>query len=302
MRSVKLLVAVAAASLLSSAALAQGVYSGNAPSVMSAPLLRGQSYDPGTQDTNGWYLRGDVGFASNKVDHLYNVDYDHNFPNHTALAPFQQTAIFDSSGIASIGIGYQFNSWLRADVTGQYRANANFKGSDRYTYGLGGGVQGYAIDVYGASMSSYVLMANAYADLGTWNRITPFVGAGIGVARNTIKGLTDTSLADVSPGVISPGVAYGDPASKWNLAWALHAGLAYQIDPGLTLELGYHYLNLGDAAAGDTITFQNGNTRFNPMEFKNITSHDVTVGLRWNLDPPLVYAPAPMPAPLVRKG
>jgi hypothetical protein len=35
------------------------------------------------------------------------------------------------------------------------------------------------------------------------------------------------------------------------------------------------------------------------MGFKDITSHDLTLGVRWNLDSPTVYAPPP---PVVRKG
>ena len=33
------------------------------------------------------------------------------------------------------------------------------------------------------------------------------------------------------------------------------------------------------------------------MQFKDITSHDLTLGVRWELDSPPVYAP-----PLIRKG
>ena len=38
-----------------------------------------------------------------------------------------------------------------------------------------------------------------------------------------------------------------DNASKWNLAWAAYAGLAYKVTPGLSLELTYRYVNLGKA-------------------------------------------------------
>jgi hypothetical protein len=36
------------------------------------------------------------------------------------------------------------------------------------------------------------------------------------------------------------------------------------------------------------------------MGFKDITSHDLTLGVRWNLDSPTAYAPSP--PPVVRKG
>ena len=116
--------------------------------------------------------------------------------------------------------------------------------------------------------------------------------------------LTDTSQTFDPILRQTTGIAFGDPTSKWNFAYALHAGLAYAVDPSLTIELGYHYLNMGSAVSGDLTTFTNINERYNPMQFKDLTSHDVTIGLRWQLDPclPTYMAPASAMPPLVRKG
>lgn len=86
--------------------------------------------------------------------------------------------------------------------------------------------------------------------------------------------------------------------SKWNLAWALHAGLAYKVTPNVTVEFAYRYLDMGDGLTGDLRTFDGTNNVNNPMTFKNITSHDLKLGVRWNFDQPQpVYQ-----QPLVRKG
>jgi hypothetical protein len=64
------------------------------------------------------------------------------------------------------------------------------------------------------------------------------------------------------------------------------------------VELGYSYVNLGDATTGivsDFTGFANNHT----MGFKDITSHDLTLGVRWNLDSPAMYPPPP---PVVHKG
>jgi hypothetical protein len=45
-------------------------------------------------------------------------------------------------------------------------------------------------------------------------------------------------------------------------------------------------------------TYQGANAINNPMTFKNITSHDLKLGVRWDLNAPQVYAPPP----LIRKG
>jgi hypothetical protein len=53
---------------------------------------------------------------------------------------------------------------------------------------------------------------------------------------------------------------------------------------------------MGDGQTGPVTTFE-GFTRGVSMQFKDITSHDVKLGVRWNLDSAPVYAP-----PLIRKG
>jgi opacity protein-like surface antigen len=196
---------------------------------------------------------------------------------------------FDSGIFFGLGIGYQFNNWLRADITGEYRGKVGFHALDRAPNGAS--PTGFQSNDYTATKSEWVFLANGYVDLGTWWCLTPFVGAGVGFARNTIDHYRDVNVP-------MAGVAYADSATKWNFAWALHAGVAYKATPGFTVELAYRYLNLGDAVTGDVITYTGVNAINNPTTFKNIDSHDVKLGVRWNLQP---EAPM-MPPPLVRKG
>ena len=255
---------------------------------------------PPVEEFGGWYLRGDIGFSNQRVK---NIEMGDN--RNAQLLSIQQNTAFDTAGIYQIGVGYQFNSWLRGDITGQYRGNSNFKGTDRVTFPASGLV-GNGINNYNATKSEWVVMANGYVDLGTWWCVTPFVGAGVGMARVNIANYTDNGAIDI--GTTPAGVAFrGGPfpsyagapaASKWNFAWALHTGLAYKVNPAMTVELGYSYMNLGDATTGPVSTYQ-GATLGVPMQFKDITSHDLKLGVRWNLDSPPAYAPPP---PLIRKG
>ncbi len=150
------------------------------------------------------------------------------------------------------GVGYQFNNWFRADVTGQYRGNSNFTGLDVVT-GTGPAAGLFETDSYTATKSELLFLANAYADLGTWWCITPFVGAGVGTARVSIGNFTDTG--DISNGASPPphSLDYAGTNSKWNFAWALHAGLAYKVTPGLTVELAYSYVNMGNGLTGPSL-------------------------------------------------
>jgi opacity protein-like surface antigen len=273
MRSVKFLIAAGAASLLSSASFAADM-----PSIMPAP----QYYAPPPQEFGGWYLRGDIGISNQRVRKLDTPGY--HDPGITV--PPTLGLGFDSAGTFDVGVGYQFNNWFRADITGEYRSRANMHGLDIYSFnGVASGT-----DEYHASKSEWVVMANAYADLGTWWCVTPFVGAGVGMSRNTISNFVDINTPNL-------GVAFTPDASKWDFAWALHAGLAYKVTPGLTVELAYRYMDLGSAHTG-ALTNYFGFTRGRTIDFKDITSNDVKLGVRWELNSPPVYAPPP----LVRKG
>lgn len=278
MRTLKNLIAAGAASLMSTAALAADL----PPPPMYVP--------PPVEDFGGWYLRGDIGISNQRVKRLDNA-------LDATLISQRQTLGFDSAGIFGLGAGYRFNNWFRADVTGEYRAGATFSGLDLNTFS-NAGVLSYGADNYRAIKSEWLFMGNVYADLGTWWCITPFVGVGVGGARVTIANFTDQGLA--GPG-LGPSSAYADTASKWNFAWAVHAGLAYQINPSMTMELAYRYLDMGDGITGDIRPFDGPGAINNPMTFKHITSHDLKLGVRWALEPAPSYLP-PMLPPLMRKG
>jgi opacity protein-like surface antigen len=281
MRSVKFFVVAGAASLLSSMASAADL------AIAPPPM----PYAPPAADFGGWYLRGDIGFSNQRVDSIRNTSPTLN-ANLTSL---QQSTGFDTGGIYQLGAGYQFNHWFRADITGEYRGNANFHGLDLTSF-PNSGAPGFGSDVYNAQKSEWLFLANAYVDLGTWWCITPFVGAGIGAARVTIANFTDVGVGSTGPGTIGPSLASAQTGSQWNFAWALHAGLAYQVNPNMAIELGYSYVNLGDGTTGIDSTFDHS-AGGHVFQFHNITSQDVKLGVRWNLESPPAYSP-----PLVTKG
>lgn len=215
----------------------------------------------------GWYLRGDIGYSNQRVGELDNVLYS----DFDTLDRGDRD--FDGGPIFGVGVGYRFNKWFRVDVTGEHRAAVDFSGNDIGTFGAD-----TFVNNYDAKKSEWLAMINAYADLGTYRGLTPFVGAGIGMVRTTISGFTDFGTSTAAP---VPAFAYGDDNSEWNFAWALYAGLGFEITPNLTLELAYRYLDIGDAESGDLYTYDGTNNVDNPMEFKDLISHDVRLGMRY---------------------
>jgi opacity protein-like surface antigen len=194
------------------------------------------------------------------------------------------------------GVGYEWNSWLRFDATLEYRFKSNLYAFGTYTTPAPG------TDEYNGHLSSWVGLVNAYVDLGTWDCFTPFVGAGIGFARNTITDLIDTNAGAVAYGK-------GEDTSKWNFAWALYAGVTYNVSKSFKVDLTYRYLNLGSAE--DTVICNGGASGCNKFEYKNLYSNDFMIAFRWLCcevappPPPAPYIPPPppyIPPPLHSKG
>jgi len=237
---------------------------------------------PVVYEFSGWYLRGDIGMSSQRVDKMHQRLED-NVPER-----FNYSHSFDHAAFYGIGAGYQFNNWLRTDVTLEYRDKSKLTSQAVGNMG--------SVDNFTGKKSEITGLWNVYADLGTWWRFTPFVGAGLGFSYNRIHDFIDICGAGACNGQLT-GISDGT-GWKWNFAWALHAGVAYKVTPGINVELAYRYINLGDA---DSATFHNVDLAASrwpgPMQFKGITSHDVKLGVRWNL-----WEPEPPPPPLMRKG
>lgn len=245
---------------------------------------------PPVPQFSGWYLRGYVGMTNQQVDKNKTGYTPNPFPNDVITTPF---ANFDSSSLFGLGVGYQVNDWLRFDGTVEYRANSHFHGQQ---IDQSGGVT--LPDDYNASKNEVLFLANAYVDLGTWWCITPFVGAGIGGSYNTITGFVDQGATmSGTGGVPILSTTYADDHSKWSFAWALYAGLAYQVTPAFTVDLSYRYVNLGKAQTGPAHAFDGTVIPTNPFVFDNITSNDFLLGVRWTC-----CETAPPPPPLMRKG
>lgn len=259
----------------------------------------------------GWYLRGDVG-----VGHVKIKKYEQTDVRSAGGAFFGESE--NHSVFAGAGVGYRFNNWFRVDGTFEYRGGSSIGVNDRLTYSYNnsnGRVDAVQTNTYKGNLSSLVALFNAYVDLGTWNCLTPYIGAGIGYASNSLSGLTDqgivqnTQFYNAFPGAsavgVSPTLGTASKGDKSGVAWALMAGLGYEVNKNLTLEIGYRYLNLGEAQSGriqNAFLAQN----YAPLKAKEIDSHDIKIGMRWNFGEPECCGPverpvAYAPPPVVRK-
>jgi opacity protein-like surface antigen len=186
---------------------------------------------------SGWYLRGDV---------TYNVN--ESVYDFTLLGVETRNTPFGGS----IGIGYHFNEFLRADL------NLGFVSRDRFGSNDG-------IDFASAENSVWSGLLNGYIDLGTFAGLTPYVGAGAGLLY---------SSHDIE--VVSPtfGVAYEDTDRQYKFAYALNAGVNYQVTNNLSVDLGYQYLN---SPGLEYVDIGSGTGA------RGVDYHQVKLGLRYDL-------------------
>jgi opacity protein-like surface antigen len=221
------ILAIAATALTSAVAQAADMPRLPPPSPLPPPPATGWSY-------SGWYVRGDL---ASRWGLLGDVD--------VAGAPTSGDKL-DNDLTAGAGIGIR-SSFLRADITANYAFPANYTGTL------------VAPNDIHAKIQSIDVLANGYLDLGTWYRLTPYIGAGAGMAMVKVTDVQGTAGAD---------------KSRWNFAWAGMAGVAWTISPNLQIDFGYRYLDVGKAESGGPA----------PVTFDRIAGHEVRVGLRWSAD------------------
>lgn len=229
-----------------------------------------------------WYLKGTIGMKNPEPDSI-RVD-EPAFANHTV----HHTDI-KSSALYGFGIGIEHSRWLRFDVTGEYRGKQLFVAQDSYVHGPCGNPPDpdfCGTNEYTADLESWLGLFNAYIDIGTWRGITPYVGGGIGVAWIDVQGFKDVNVPANS-------VFYGDSDhSSTNFAWALYAGVSYDVTPQFTVDLAYRYTDLGDAETGRATNYL-GTDSYSGLQIRDITSHDLLLSARYRLDHPQPVYPMP---------
>lgn len=195
--------------------------------------------------TSGWYLRGDIGYRFQRTGTSSSSDPT-QVPNPTSAKQ-------DNAYMFGFGAGIK-QDWLRLDVTGDYGWRAKYQAD--YT---GGTLSG--------KIESFTVLGNAYIDLGTWYGVTPYVGAGLGAANVIFSSYENPNAAPPMPSTAVP-------VNRWNLAWAVMAGLSYSVAPNILIDVGYRHVELGDVSGGPS----------GQLTVKKLSGDEVRLGFRYLLD------------------
>jgi opacity protein-like surface antigen len=246
---------------------------GTAGTALAADLYEPQVIEPVipvVQEVQygGWYIRGDLDYHTSKFRGADYITYGVDDCGPCGPVPVPGSKSFDFGklkGAFSVGggVGYKVNKYFRTDLTADYWSKSRFTGqtSDATT-----------VSVDTSNYSALLLLANAYVDIGTWNRITPYVGAGIGGAyvkwddlRNTFEGVDDRHSG----------------TKGWRFAYALSAGASYCLTNNVDLDLGYRLSHINGGRMFHYTDSSAGGPGAGPGFDKGMYTHEVRGGLRY---------------------
>ena len=248
------------------------------------------------------YFRADVGYShsvaptvgfptaveTNTTNIYDDVSPPEQLFDRTVLANNASDVKIEDTWLGEAGVGCGSGSWgLRAEAVLGYRGDRKIDAEP----GAGAG-DFYTVrnitndfrttttttDSFGntgdplhTSLKTYTMMVNVYKDLGNYGGITPYVGAGIGAAYHVLGDISFTQSANLSNRI------KGD--SDLSFAWALMAGIGYQVSDRAILDFGYRYIDLGKAVSQrvDTAGFVNPR-----VVVDDITAHEFKIGLRYH--------------------
>ena len=153
----------------------------------------------------------------------------------------QSTATSDTGYILTGALGKYFNNFrLEGEIFySRYDADENI-------------VNGVVVGSGGGHLDVTAYMANAYYDIQTNTKFTPYIGAGIGYVN----------------------VAVGDETgrSDQGYAYQFKAGIAYQFNPPVDFILGYRFFDTEDGNIG---------TAPNDIDTEGPQSHHIEAAIRF---------------------
>ena len=124
---------------------------------------------------------------------------------------------FDSGWGAHGVVGYHFSSGFSLGLSSGYLSG---------TYDVTSGYQGSGT----ADLHMVPITLNGSYSFNITDSLLLYVGGGLGTAWSELNGVGDNGKND-----------------DWHFAWQGRAGFGYKVHDGLTLNLGYRYINVADA-------------------------------------------------------
>jgi opacity protein-like surface antigen len=233
------------------------------------------------QDTSGFYVRGDLGWAFASDASIRDITIDPtgatSFPNlcnggAPNICGLQVDDIGDS-GSLSLGVGYRFTDNYRMDLTGGFRPA--FELDDSIT------TAALTEDTYSAAISTTTIMLSGYYDISmSDSKVKPYIGVGLGWSRNEIE---MTAVTNPLGGPLYR--TYGGD-TKQSVAWQLNAGVGIPLRGSRAImDIGYKYVDAGELDSGPSTVSGTAGGAFGPFPFDGVTGdiafHEISIGIRY---------------------
>ncbi|MDE2916727.1 MAG: hypothetical protein OXM00_05825 [Paracoccaceae bacterium] len=172
--------------------------------------------------------------------------YGCNAPGNDGFPIIRSVGEFGNVPVVEFGIGYPSGK-TRWELLIEYRPSFDFSGNSTWNT---------SVQVASSkNITSLAGMVAGYIDfkeviLFNDRKAVPFVGAGLGIARHRTN---DFQIRFRTNTTTIPG------AAKTNFAWMITAGLGFKLDEYQTLDLSWHYTDLGSVYTGSGIGQRHGN-------------------------------------------
>ena len=194
-------------------------------------------------EMSGAYLAGDLGLS---IPRDINASF-----NDTAVGVFDADYDLDNSVLFSGAVGMHVMPNVRGEFEIAYSKSDLGDGTVAGTAAAGAG-----------DISRLAFMLNGFYDFKNTSQVTPYLGAGLGLARLNASKEALTSIDDESDTVF---------------AYQLAAGVGYDINENVTLNLGYRWFDTAQADFKYASTIPSTGTATD-----DFSDHQLRVGLRYN--------------------
>ncbi len=215
-----------------------------------------------------WYFRGDfaAGFGSNPSVTTTGTPFANNT---TGFDPAWLRDSFEPSFSGGVGVGYVWGPAIRTDFTVDVHSimQAKFIGTNA--------ANTLSVDDKTKFLATILLM-NAYYDFRTGTPFTPYLGVGVGFSVDQLTRNSNQTFASGTPATTTTTSVNGR-TTKIAFAGAAMAGVTYEFNSFVALDVNYRYLYIGGSDVGPT----GANST---VQIGGINEHQVRAGLRLYID------------------
>ena len=263
--------------LLSAALIVGGTQNGVAADLYGGGMKDEPVYQQTTSAGRGVYFRIDGGYAA----------YDDPVVSENGIFTLTEVSADETWSIGG-GVGLSLGGGFRGDLTYEYRSPSDHSAALTVNNVPQAGVRTFDVE-------SQVFLANLYYDFDLGSRITPYIGFGLGFARNktgvgNVEDLCGCDIGDI------------ESSTKTHVAAAAMAGASVKLRGGTTtvgsfkdgpveidtgralyLDVGYRFLYLGEAETGP-VTDNSGVASSDDPTVEDIHAHEIRAGIRYQLN------------------